>query len=255
MKLRAVAIACFCGALGACSSPPKVHTPDGRTRIPINTEASIAAYQADARKADEDARYRAALESQIVQMNKQVGEMRAYILAKQAEQEANTPKGRPIPMTARESASLGIPVRPTQGVVAVNLKPQDTSVQPQLVEMREQSIVYTTTHPVGVTQFDMPVETRVAMLHAAAAGKKIIIRGRTDSALPNPVDQRIALGRAASARHYLIENGIPRDKIAVFYRSAGGFAVDNTTAEGKARNRRVEVEVQGINAMEFGKRT
>ena len=93
------------------------------------------------------------------------------------------------------------------------------------------------------------------MLHAAAAGKKIIIRGRTDSALPNPVDQRIALGRAASARHYLIENGIPRDKIAVFYRSAGGFAVDNTTAEGKARNRRVEVEVQGINAMEFGKRT
>ena len=253
MKLRTVAIACFCGALGACSSPPKVHTPDGRTRIPINTEASIAAYQADARKADEDARYRAALEAQIVQMNQQVAQMRAYILAKQAEQEANTPKGRPIPMTARESASLGI--RQAQGVVAVNSMPLDTSVQTQLVEMRKQSIVYTTTHPIGVTQFDMPVETRVAMLHAAAAGKKIIIRGRTDSALPNPVDQRIALGRAAAARHYLIENGIPRDKIAVFYRSAGGFAVDNTTAEGKARNRRVEVEVQGINAMEFGKRT
>ena len=253
MKLRTVAIACFCGALGACSSPPKVQTPEGRTRIPINTEASIAAYQADARKADEDARYRAALESQVVQMNQQVAQMRAYILAKQAEQEANIPKGRPIPMTARESASLGI--RQTQGVVAVNLKPQDTSVQTQLVEMREQSIVYTATHAVGVTQFDMPVETRVAMLHAAAAGKKIIIRGRTDSAVPNPVDQRIALGRAAAARHYLIENGIPRDKIAVFYRSAGGFAVDNTTAEGKARNRRVEVEVQGINAMEFGKRT
>ena len=107
----------------------------------------------------------------------------------------------------------------------------------------------------GVTAFDMPKEACEALLQAARTATKILIRGRTDSMRANPVDQRIALGRAAAARRFLISNGIAPERIVVFFRSAGGFAVDNTTMEGKARNRRVEIETVGVNTEALGKRT
>jgi outer membrane protein OmpA-like peptidoglycan-associated protein len=58
-----------------------------------------------------------------------------------------------------------------------------------------------------------------------------------------PNDARIALGRALSARNYLIEHGVSPDKITVDSQADGDFIAPNDTKAGRALNRRVEIEL------------
>ena len=44
-------------------------------------------------------------------------------------------------------------------------------------------------------------------------------------------------------RRPLIGQGVDAKKIRAFYNSAGGFVADNSTPEGRAKNRRVDIEL------------
>lgn len=81
-----------------------------------------------------------------------------------------------------------------------------------------------------------------ALIPAAKAAARINVRGRTDSRMPGPDDQRIALGRALAARAYLVDHGVDAGKIKVFSLPAGDFVAPNSP-EGRAFNRRVEIEL------------
>jgi outer membrane protein OmpA-like peptidoglycan-associated protein len=81
-----------------------------------------------------------------------------------------------------------------------------------------------------------------ALINSAKTAQRINVRGRTDALIAGPSDARIALGRALAARTYLLNNGVQDNKINVFSQAAGGFAVANNTEEGRALNRRVEIE-------------
>lgn len=84
-----------------------------------------------------------------------------------------------------------------------------------------------------------------ALIKAAHAADRINLRGRTDSRVAGPSDPRIARDRALSARRFLIENGVGSAKIGVYSLAAGDFAAPSSSPEGRAINRRVELEFIG----------
>lgn len=70
---------------------------------------------------------------------------------------------------------------------------------------------------------------------------RVIIKGHSDRDAGNPADSDLSLRRAVAVRDYLVERGVaPRLIQATGYGSA--LPVDEDwTAEGRARNRRVEI--------------
>jgi OOP family OmpA-OmpF porin len=73
----------------------------------------------------------------------------------------------------------------------------------------------------------------------------IIAVGHTDSTGGAALNQKLSSARAESVKKFLISKGIESNRI---YTEGKGFsqpAADNKTSEGRAKNRRVEVEVVG----------
>lgn len=92
-------------------------------------------------------------------------------------------------------------------------------------------------------QFNPGTEVANALIAAAKIAEHINIRGRTDSRVAGPADPRIAAGRAMAARKFLIHNGVEPDNISISSQADGDFAAPNRTKNGKAHNRRVEIEL------------
>lgn len=86
-------------------------------------------------------------------------------------------------------------------------------------------------------------EVAKVLSEVAKTAEKITIRGRTDSNVAGAIDADLARNRALSARKFLLANGIKPEKIRVFSQGAGDFIAPNTTNEGKAINRRVEIQL------------
>lgn len=73
---------------------------------------------------------------------------------------------------------------------------------------------------------------------------KMMVEGHTDSQGSAPYNQELSQRRAQTVRDYLVSRGIASDRI-----TAQGFGftrsiAENTSAEGRANNRRVEIVVQ-----------
>jgi outer membrane protein OmpA-like peptidoglycan-associated protein len=73
---------------------------------------------------------------------------------------------------------------------------------------------------------------------------KMVVEGHTDSQGGASYNQDLSQRRADSVRAYLVSHGVASDRV-----TAQGFGLtrpisDNTTAEGRANNRRVEIVVQ-----------
>ena len=75
------------------------------------------------------------------------------------------------------------------------------------------------------------------------AAKRIYLHGRTDSFTLTASAAELAVRRAVAVKQILVAQGVEPEHIRVFYRGAGGFAANNTTSEGKAANRRVEIQM------------
>lgn len=93
------------------------------------------------------------------------------------------------------------------------------------------------------TEFTPPKEVADVLVPAAKAAERINVRGRTDSRTAGVDDAKIALGRAISARNYLVSNGVDGAKIKIFSLPAGDFLAPSATAQGKSLNRRVDIEL------------
>jgi outer membrane protein OmpA-like peptidoglycan-associated protein len=86
---------------------------------------------------------------------------------------------------------------------------------------------------------------RMAGILIATPGLKVTVEGHTDSVGSDEFNQRLSEQRANSVRQYLVDSGFPSDLI-----SSRGFGktrpvADNSTADGRQRNRRVEMIVSG----------
>lgn len=106
--------------------------------------------------------------------------------------------------------------------------------------------VYRVTFAFGSVQFEPPAELAKGLLSAATQASRVDLRGRTDSPVKDEANRSIALGRALAARRFLVAHGIAPNKIHVSYLSSGDFIADNSTAEGRAQNRRVDIALTGV---------
>ena len=76
----------------------------------------------------------------------------------------------------------------------------------------------------------------------------IIAVGHTDSVGSDAYNQKLSVRRAEAVKAYLISKGIERNRVYTEGKGEKQPVADNRTAEGRAKNRRVEVEVVGTRA-------
>lgn len=92
------------------------------------------------------------------------------------------------------------------------------------------------------TKFAPDSATARQLLLAAQNALRINIYGHADNTGTTTQNSIVAMSRAVSARNYLIQNGIHSRKINIVSRGATEPLADNNTADGRAKNRRVDVE-------------
>jgi OOP family OmpA-OmpF porin len=73
----------------------------------------------------------------------------------------------------------------------------------------------------------------------------IIAVGHTDSVGSEAYNQKLSLRRAEAVKGYLVSKGIEANRVYTEGKGAKQPVADNKTAEGRAKNRRVEIEVVG----------
>jgi outer membrane protein OmpA-like peptidoglycan-associated protein/opacity protein-like surface antigen len=122
---------------------------------------------------------------------------------------------------------------------------QVDSIQIQLMLERKKNLVLT-----GVT-FDfnksrLTLDARKVLDFVAQSVKahpeaKIEVGGYTDSVGSAAYNQRLSLARARAVRIYLIEQGVPADQLTAVGYGESSPVASNTTEEGRAQNRRVEL--------------
>ncbi len=74
----------------------------------------------------------------------------------------------------------------------------------------------------------------------------VVATGHTDAIGSRQYNQGLSVRRAQAVRAFLQEKGLPVDKIFTTGKGESQPAASNQTREGRAQNRRVEVEVVGI---------
>lgn len=76
----------------------------------------------------------------------------------------------------------------------------------------------------------------------------IIAVGHTDSVGTVAYNQRLSIRRAEAVKAYLVSKGIERNRVYTEGKGKSQPIADNKTAAGRAKNRRVEIEVVGTRA-------
>jgi outer membrane protein OmpA-like peptidoglycan-associated protein len=70
---------------------------------------------------------------------------------------------------------------------------------------------------------------------------RVLIVGHTDSTGSDAINNPLSINRAASVRDYLAARGVPISSMTIDGRGSREPVASNDTAEGRARNRRVEI--------------
>lgn len=76
----------------------------------------------------------------------------------------------------------------------------------------------------------------------------IIAVGHTDSVGSDAYNQKLSVRRAEAVKAYLVSKGIEKSRIYTEGKGEKQPVADNKTKEGRAKNRRVEIEVVGTRA-------
>src|SRR4051794_29823032 len=73
----------------------------------------------------------------------------------------------------------------------------------------------------------------------------IIAVGHTDSVGTDSYNQRLSIRRSEAVKSYLVSKGVEKNRVYTEGKGEKQPVADNKTAEGRAKNRRVEIEVVG----------
>src|SRR4051812_15154734 len=76
----------------------------------------------------------------------------------------------------------------------------------------------------------------------------IIAVGHTDSVGSDAYNQKLSVKRAEAVKAYLVSKGIEKNRVYTEGKGEKQPVADNKTSEGRAKNRRVEIEVVGTRA-------
>ena len=92
-----------------------------------------------------------------------------------------------------------------------------------------------------LTRESYAVLDQVAASLVANPEIRIEIAGYTDSTGGKMMNLRLSMGRAGAVQHYLARKGVSPLRMRARGFGASGYIAPNSTAEGRAKNRRVEL--------------
>jgi outer membrane protein OmpA-like peptidoglycan-associated protein len=102
--------------------------------------------------------------------------------------------------------------------------------------------VHTVHFAFGSTEIKVPDSIAGALIEQARSAALITLRGRTDGEVEVPAESRVARERAAAVRSWLVQAGVDPARIRTTWQPVGDHIASNGTADGRALNRRVEIE-------------
>ena len=73
----------------------------------------------------------------------------------------------------------------------------------------------------------------------------VIAVGHTDAVGTDAYNQKLSIARSEAVKAYLVSKGIDKNRIYTEGKGETSPVADNKTKEGRAKNRRVEIEVVG----------
>ena len=74
---------------------------------------------------------------------------------------------------------------------------------------------------------------------------RIVVEGHTDSVGSDAYNQRLSIRRSEAVKSYLVSKGVEKNRVYTEGKGEKQPVADNKTSEGRAKNRRVEIEVVG----------
>jgi outer membrane protein OmpA-like peptidoglycan-associated protein len=212
-----------------------------QTRIAVEKEAAAAKARADAEaKAAEEAKRQAELAAA------KQAQMKA-----EAEAAATKAKAEADALKAKEEAARAEAERSQKA--AADLRAQLLEQFNRILETRDTPrglVVNMGDVLFDFGKYDLRPEAREKLaklsgIILAHPGLELAVEGHTDNVGNDELNQRLSEKRAETARAYLIQQGLSEASVAA--RGFGETAplADNLTAEGRQRNRRVEIVVSG----------
>lgn len=115
------------------------------------------------------------------------------------------------------------------------------------VELHRHSVIFRVSQRRGRSEFRPSKTLQAHLKQAMKLGHCLQIRGYTDGDKDQWIERETATQRAQKARAYLIHQGLAPDHIQVTVVPIGEHVADNATKQGRAKNRRVEIEVKERN--------
>jgi outer membrane protein OmpA-like peptidoglycan-associated protein len=115
------------------------------------------------------------------------------------------------------------------------------------VELHRHSIIFRVSERKGRSEFrpSKPLQSHLKQL--MRRGPCLQVRGYTDGDKDQRIERETAKQRAYKARAYLIAQGYAPNHIEITIVPIGEHVADNATKKGRAKNRRVEIEVKEQN--------
>jgi outer membrane protein OmpA-like peptidoglycan-associated protein len=212
--------------LGSCSSPPKPPTVDESRKRPANSAAAV-----NLQRCESELHNTRIVANEIRREAAAASAVAARLVAQQAM------VARTASASASASAASAASSAPAVAV-AVPLR-----ASPEVAAPAAHNIVYAIFFDYGSTEVSMPDADGERLIADARNAPLVMLRGRTDGSTESPGETRVARGRVSAVRAYLLQAGVDDWRIRSTWQPTGDFIADNTSPEGRARNRRVEIEI------------
>ena len=96
---------------------------------------------------------------------------------------------------------------------------------------------------ITLTDEERNLITQIMVLVRQDTTAKVLLTGHTDNMDEEEFNYQLGLSRATSVKDYFLNFGLPQDRVEVASKGEVEPIADNATQEGRAKNRRVELEV------------
>jgi outer membrane protein OmpA-like peptidoglycan-associated protein len=214
--------------LGSCSSPPKPPTVDESRKRPANSAAAV-----NLQRCESELHNTRIVANEIRREAAAASAVAARLVAQQA---MVTRAASASASAASASASASAPTNAP--AVAAPLPASAAVAAPAA-----HNIVYAIFFDFGSTEVSVPSAEGERLIADARNAPLVMLRGRTDGSTESPGETRVARGRVATVRAFLLRAGVDDWRIRSTWQPTGDFIADNASPEGRARNRRVEIEI------------
>ncbi len=157
---------------------------------------------------------------------------------------------KPAPSAPPAAAAPVVPVPSTPQAPSAGLAPDAPSAEDQK-RVRSEKVTLDTDTYFDFDKATLKPEGRAKLDELAnrLSGMRlevVVATGHTDSTGPTTYNQKLSMRRAQAVKTFLEDKGLPVDKIFTTGKGETQPVASNKTREGRAENRRVEVEVVGI---------